>query len=159
MRRLNVGLWIIAAVAGAIAFWVVQLLMGPATITEFMGRQIVSRGRYPASLALPIGWGVHLGVSLAYSLFFAIVMLVPLSRSEGSRVVVGLILAALLGWISTLLTAPAIAATISVLSGHGFPASLPALNTSLGLPLWNHMLFFGVVWLIYLYIPHLGRKY
>ncbi|MBI2360015.1 MAG: hypothetical protein HYV04_14160, partial [Deltaproteobacteria bacterium] len=147
------------AVVGAIVFSVLQVVSGRATITEFMGQQIVSQGGYPEWLTVPIGWGIHLGVSLAYSLLFVIIMLVPFSRAEGRHAFFGLIIAALLGWISTLLTAPAITATISLLTGQGFPASLPDLNTSLGLPFWNHMLFFGVVWLIYLYIPYVGRKY
>lgn len=158
MRRFNVGLWLIAAVAGAMGFWLVQVLMRRATITQFMGQQIVWQGGYPKWLMIPVGWGVHLGVSLAYSLLFAIIMLVPFSRSEGTRIGAGLVIALLLGWIGTLLTAPAITVTVRVLSGQGFPASLPGLHTSLGLPFWNHVIFFAIVWLIYLYIPHLGRK-
>ena len=70
----------------------------------------------------------------------------------------GLVIAALLGWVTTLLTAPAITVTISILSGQGFPFSIPELNTSFGLPFWNHLLFFGVVWLMYTLIPYLRGK-
>ena len=63
--------------------------------------------------------------------------------------------AVVLGWITTLLTAPAITVTISILSMQGFPASIPELNTTLGLPFWNHVLFFEIVWLIYTLMPTL----
>lgn len=159
MRRFNVGIGLIAAIAGSIAFWLFQVLTGTGTITEFMGQQIVSEGGYPPQMTIPIGWGVHLGVSLSYSLLFAVIMMIPFSRSQGTQVVIGAVIAALLGWVATLLTVPAITVTINVLSGKGFPQNLPVLNTTFGLPFWNHMLFFGVVWLLYLVIPYLGRKY
>ncbi|MEE8487555.1 MAG: hypothetical protein V3S56_05255 [Gemmatimonadota bacterium] len=57
------------------------------------------------------------------------------------------VLAAVLGVATTLITAPAIAATISLLSGNGLPDRLPPLNMSWGWPAWNHLLFFGIAWL------------
>jgi hypothetical protein len=159
MKRLNVGLWLIAGIIGSIAFWLFQVLTETGTIPDFMGQQIVSEGGYPQWMTIPIGWGVHLGVSLSYSLLFAVIMIIPFSRSQGAQVVIGAVIAALLGWVTTLLTVPAITVTISVLSRKGFPQSLPELNTTFGLPLWNHMLFFGAVWLLYLLVPYLGRKY
>ncbi len=158
MQRLNVRWWLIAGVVGGIVFWLFQVLTGPATITQFMGEQIVAEGKYPHALAIPIGWAVHLGVSLSYSLLFAVIMIFLSSQSPASRLVLGLVLAVLLGWITTLLTVPAITVTISVLSGHGFPAQLPGLNTTFGLPFWNHLLFFGIVWTIYLLLPSLLKK-
>jgi hypothetical protein len=158
MQGFRIGLWLAAGIAGAIVFWLFQVLTGPSTIPQFMGQQIVAQGGYSKALTIPIGWGVHLGVSLSYSLLFAIVVLIPFSRSEGVRAFVGLVIAAVLGWVTTLLTPLAITATISVLSGKGFPAGLPGLNTAYGLPFWNHELFFGVVWFIYLFIPYLSRK-
>ncbi len=97
-------------------------------------------------------------MSLAYAVLFALIMLIPFSPSEGTRIVVGVVIAAALGWVTHLLTIPAITGTISVLTGNGFPAQLPGLNTTLGLPFWNHHLFFGVVWAIYLLVPHLAKK-
>lgn len=158
MKRFRVGHWLAAGIIGAFAFWLFQVVTGPGTITRFMGQQIVAQGGYANYLAVVIGWGVHLGVSLGYSLLFAIIMAVVYLHSVGARMVLGLAVAAALGWITTLLTAPAIAATISLLSGKGFPAQLPPLNTSYGLPFWNHLLFFGVVWSTYLLVPALGRK-
>ncbi|MBI3626093.1 MAG: hypothetical protein HY215_08115 [Candidatus Rokubacteria bacterium] len=67
-------------------------------------------------------------------------------------------MAAALGWIATLLTDPAITITISVLSRQGFPAELPGLNTDIDLPLYNHLLFFGVVWVFTTLLPVLTRK-
>ncbi|MCZ6451800.1 MAG: hypothetical protein O6918_13195 [Deltaproteobacteria bacterium] len=158
MQRFRIALWLAAGIAGVIVFWLFQVLTGSSTIPQFMGQQIVEQGGYSMALTIPIGWGVHLGVSLSYSLLFAIVMLIPFSRTEGVRVFVGLGFAAVLGWVAALLTVPAITATISVLSGKGFPAGLPGLNTTFGLPFWNHELFFGVAWFIYLFIPYLSRK-
>ncbi len=158
MHHFGIALWLATGIVGAIVFWLFQVSTGPSTITQIMGQQIVEQGGYSKALTIPIGWGVHLGVSLSYTLLFAIVVLIPFSRAEGVRVFVGLVIAVVLGWVTTLLTVPAITATISVLSGKSFPAGLPPLNTAYGLPFWNHELFFGVVWFIYLFIPYLSRK-
>ncbi len=158
MKGFSIGLWLVAGIAGALVFWLFQFVTGPSTITAFMGQQIVTQGSYAASWTVPIGWGIHLGVSLAYSLLFALIMLPLFVLAERIQLVLGLVIGATLGWIATLITVPAITVTISVLGGKGFPANLPGLNTAYGLPFWNHMLFFGVVWLIYLFIPYLGRR-
>ena len=140
----------LAALFGAATFITVQHVTGSAQdITQFIGAQIVRRGGYAASLSGVIGWGVHLSVSLSYAVLFAAIVLAPFFPSAGRvRWVAGLVTALLLGWVTTLLTAPAIALTISFLSGEGFPNSLPALNTALGVPFWNHVAFFGVSWLV-----------
>lgn len=79
-----------------------QLLGGfPTHIADFIGSRIVSRGGYSESLQGIIGWGVHISVSVAYA-----------------ALAVG----------STLITAPAIGITTSLLSGQGFPDALPGLN-------------------------------
>ncbi len=159
MRGVSIGLWLVAGIAGAIVFWLLQSAVGPLTITAFMGQQIVTQGGYAQSWSIPIGWGIHLVVSLAYSFLFAVIMLPLFVLAERFQLVLGLVMGAALGWGTTLITVPAVTATISVLSGKGFPANLPGLNTSYGLPFWNHMLFFGVVWLIYLFIPYLSKKF
>jgi hypothetical protein len=151
MKGFSIGLWLVAGIAGAIVFWLFQSVTGPSTITAFMGQQIMTQGGYAASWTAPIGWGIHLGVSLAYSLLFSLIMLSLIVLTERIRIILGLVIGAALGWVATLITAPAITVTISVLSGKGLPADLPGLNTAYGLPFWNHMLFFGVVWLIYLF--------
>jgi hypothetical protein len=160
MQRLKVMCmwWLVAGIMGSVEFWLFQVRTGPSTIPQFLGEQIVAQGGYPKVLTLPIGWGVHLGVSLGYSLLFAIIMLIPFSRSPFARLAIGAVNALVLGWFATLLSVPAITVTISVLSGQGFPATLPGLNTTLGLPFWNHLLFFGVVWGVYLLIPSLFRS-
>lgn len=158
MQRLDVKWWLVAGFTGSIVFWLFQLLTGPSTIPQFMGEQIVTQGGYPRALTLPIGWGVHLGVSLGYALLFAVLVGIPWSASQGARLAIGLAVAAVLGWVTTLLTVPAITVTISVFSAKGFPAELPGLNTTFGLPFWNHMLFFGMVWTVYLLIPQLAKR-
>ena len=153
MKGFSVLRWLCAGVAGSLAFWYFQVLTGGVTIPEFMGEQIVTEGGYLKELAPFIGWGVHVAVSLSYALVFAVIIAALPRNSTGAIVAAGLVLAALLGWVTTLLTAPAIAVTISVLSGHGFPAELPGLNTEVGLPLYNHLLFFGVVWFFTTLVP------
>ena len=145
MKRFSILRWLCAGVAGSLAFWYFQVLTGGATITQFMGEQIVTEGGYLKQLAPFIGWSVHLAVSCSYALLFAVLIAMLPIESSGAIVAAGVVLAALLGWVTTLLTGPAIAVTISVLSGHWFPAELPGLNTEVGLPLYNHLLFFGVV--------------
>ena len=153
MWRFSVLAWLIAGVVGSLVFWLFQVATTGYTIPQFMGEQIVTEGGYPMGLAPLVGWGVHLGVSLSYSLLFAVIMAALPLRSSGGALGIGLALAVLLGWITTLLTTPAIAVTIGVLSGKGFPSELPGLNTEIGLPLYNHLLFFGVVWVFTNLIP------
>lgn len=157
MKRFSVLRWLCAGVAGSLVFWYFQVIFEDATITQFMGEQIVAEGGYPKVLVPLIGWGVHVAVSLSYALLFA-VLVAAIPLEAGGLLVIGLILAALLGWVATLLTSPAIAATISLLSGHGFPAELPGLNTEVDLPLYNHLLFFGVVWVLTTLLPVVRGK-
>ncbi len=143
--------WIaLAGVTGALAFALAQKLAGfPQTIPEFMGSQIVTRGGYNPSLTGLIGWGVHFGVALAYAILFTLVRRLPgFPRTGAAGIIGGLALVALLGWVSTLITAPAIAITIELLAGQGLPATIPPLNTALGFVFWNHVVFFAIVWLI-----------
>lgn len=136
-------------VVGAIAFDVAQRLEGfSTTIPAFMGEAIVRRGGYPDGLQTLIGWGVHLGVSVFYCALFAITAWVLFGRMDRKkrRIFSGL-LAIVLGIATTLITAPAIATTISLLSGNGLPDRLPGLNTGWGWPGWNHLLFFGIAWI------------
>ncbi len=157
MKRFSAVRWLIAGVAGSLSFWLFQVITGDATIPQFMGEQIATQGGYPSVLAPLIGWSVHLGVSLSYALLFAVIIAALPTKSSGGTLGIGLVLAAGLGWIATLLTAPAIAVTISVLTRRGFPAELPGLNTDVDLPLYNHLLFFGVVWVVTALVPALKQ--
>ena len=158
MTRRSIARTLVAAIVGSLAFWLFQVLTGGVTIPQYLGDQIAGRGGYPLTLAPLIGWGVHLGVSLSYAFLFAVLATLlppkPLGRSLG----LSLVLAGLLGWITTLVTAPAIAVTINLLSRKGFPAQLPGLNTDIDLPLYNHLFFFGVIWTLTVLIPALRRR-
>lgn len=149
--------WILlASVVGAVVFEVVQKIVFGGTISQFIGSTVVEQGGYSPSLQVLIGWGVHLGVSISYAaLFGVIVAFFP--ANLGVRWILALILAAVLGKLTTLITQPAIAVTISVLAGQGLPAELPPLNTEGGLPLWNHMGFFGICFLFITLVPDLLR--
>ena len=158
MKRFGVVRWLSAGVAGSLTFWLFQVFTTGFTIPQFMGQQIAQQGGYPTALAPLIGWGVHLGVSLSYALLFAVIIAVLPLKVSGARLAIGVVLALVLGWTTTLLTSPAISVTISVLSGQGFPAELPGLNTDVDLPLYNHVLFFGVVWVFTTLLPELTRR-
>lgn len=138
-----------AGVLGALAFVGVQELTGPGNIAAYMGAEIVERGGYPEGLAGVLGWGVHLGVSLGYAALFAAITALPAFPSaRGPRLAVGLAVALGLGWVTTLVTSPAIATTISLLALQGLPESLPGLNTTLGVPFWNHIGFFLITFAV-----------
>ena len=157
-KRFSVISWFSAGVAGSVSFWLFQVISGEATITQFMGDQIATEGGYPLRFAPLIGWGVHLTVSLSYALLFTVILWIISTKSAGATLGIGLVLALALGWITTLLTAPAITTIISLLSGKGFPAELPPLNAEVGLPLYNHLLFFAVVWVFTTLFPTLTRR-
>jgi hypothetical protein len=146
--RLKTTLWLIAGLAGALAFWLVQVLAGGPTIPAFVGGQVAAAGGYPAALAPAIGWAVHVGVSLAYALVFGLIVLVlaPLSYRTGAAL--AMVVALALAWITTAIAPPAISVTIGLLAGQGWPDELFPLNTERGLPFWNHVGFFLVNWVI-----------
>lgn len=146
MKRLLIT-GIAGGVLGAVVFWLYQVNFQGATITGFIGAQIVRQGGYALPPAL-FGWGVHLGVGLSYAVLLALISACLLPRPNVLDR--GLLLAAalVLGWLTTLIAAPAIQITISLLAGKGFPATLWPLNPASGHPLWNHLLFFVLVWAI-----------
>lgn len=138
---------VVGGLIGALVFWWYQTTFQNAAITDFIGRQIVSQGNY--SLPAPlVGWAVHLGVSFSYAVFMAIVALVLFPASVFLNRVASLVAALVLGLITTLIAPPAIQITIALLSGKGLPSSLWGLNTSGGHALWNHLIFFLVVWVV-----------
>ena len=158
MTRRSIARTLVAAIVGSLAFWLFQLLTGGVTIPQYLGDQIAGQGGYPLTLAPLIGWGVHLGVSLSYAFLFAVLATLLPPKPLGRTLGLSLVLAGLLGWITTLVTAPAIAVTINLLSRKGFPAQLPGLNTDIDLPLYNHLFFFGVIWTLTVLIPALRRR-
>lgn len=155
---LTVALWLIAGVAGSVQFWLVQVATGGPTIPDFMGEQIVTTGGYTPALAPFVGWAVHLGVSLSYAFLFAVVVLVLGRVAFPTRAGTALVVALLLAWLTARIAPPAISVTIAVLAGQGWPAELFPLNTELGLPFWNHVVFFVLNWAVQAVGPRLlGR--
>ncbi len=150
---MRVGLWLIAGIAGSVVFWLVQLLAGGPTITEFMGQQIVSAGGYSPGLVTAIGWSVHLGVSLSYALLVGLVVFLARSLRFGTGAGIALVAAVGLGWGTAIIAPPAISVTISFLARQGWPGELFPPNTEFGLPFWNHILFFLVSWLVQALAP------
>jgi hypothetical protein len=144
----HIGLWLVGAIAGSLLFWLAQTLTGGPTITKFMGQQIVAAGGYPAAWTTLIGWAVHLGVSLAYAALVAVLVAFLRRLPRAPALGIGLLAALTLGWMAALIAPPAISITISLLGRQGWPVELFPLNTELGLPLWNHLAFFTLNWLL-----------
>ena len=144
----TVGFWLAGGIAGAGLFWLVQVVSGGPTITDFMGAQIVSGGGYPERLAPLIGWAVHLGVSVSYAFLFGALVLALDRLASPTRAALTFVAALALGAITAITAPPAISVTISLLSGQGWPRELFPLNTELGLPFLNHITFFVLNWVI-----------
>lgn len=138
---------IVGGVLGAVVFWLYQIVFQGGAITAFIGSQIVSQGKYALPPSL-VGWAVHLGVSFSYAGLLALLLQLPLSPSETAKRGAGLAIALALGWATTKIAPPAIQVTISLLSLKGFPSPLWDLNEGAGHPLWNHLLFFTLVWAV-----------
>lgn len=151
------ALWLISGVAGAVLFWLVQVLTRGPTITDFMGEQITEAGGYPTGLAPTIGWAVHLGVSLSYALLFGVIIRVLATTRFPAQIGISLAVAVALGWVTALVAPPAISVTIGLFSGQGWPSDIFPLNTEVGLPFWNHVGFFLLNWLVQALGPHLLR--
>jgi len=155
---LRIILWVVAGLAGSVAFWLVQTITGGPTITAFMGEQIVATGGYPSGVTTLLGWAVHVGVSLAYAFLFGILVFLFSSAPFPVGVALSLIAALGLAWVTSVIAPPAISVTVSLLGRQGWPGELYPLNTELGLPLWNHLLFFLLNWAIQSVGPRLfGR--
>lgn len=128
---------------GGLGFVWTQALTGSNNIAEFVGTKIVEIGGYDAALASPIGWTVHLAISVQYALFFATLLALPIWPTQSIRRGVVQFAAALgVGVVATWIANPAISVTVSMLGGAGWPAELYPVNTSLGVPLYNHLGFF-----------------
>ena len=156
---LRIVLWVVAGLAGSVQFWLVQTLTGGPTITAFMGEQIVAAGGYPPGFTMLLGWTVHAGVSLAYAFLFGVIVFLVSSVPFPVRAAVSLVAALGLAWVTAAIAPPAISVTVSLLGRQGWPGELYPINTEPGLPLWNHLLFFLLNWVIQSVGPHLlGRS-
>jgi hypothetical protein len=138
----------------------VPVLMGKSDIATIIGGKIVEAGGYPENRASVIGWTLHIVIAIAYVKLYALVVSLPgfpqVARAGlKARLVAGLIAALVIGWLTTAMANPAISATISLASGQGWPAELASPYLKLGLPLWNHLGFFAITWLIVVVTPSL----
>jgi hypothetical protein len=95
-----------------------------------------------------VGWAVHLAVSLSYAFLFVVIVAASGRVPFAVGAFITLLAALLLGWATAVIAAPAISVTIGVLGGQGWPRELFPLNFELGVPLWNHLLFFLLNWII-----------
>jgi hypothetical protein len=152
-----------AAIVGALVFAWVPVLTGRSDIADILGRKIVEAGGYGDNYASVIGWTLHIIISVAYAKLYALLVSAPgfpqsLSKEAGARILAGLVAAVIIGWLTTWLSNPAISVAISLLSGQGWPAELAPIYFKLGLPLWNHLGFFLIAWLIIVVIPLLVQS-
>ena len=119
--------------------------------------EIVSGGPPPDGTTL-LGWGVHAGVSLAYAFLFGFLTFFFSPAPFPVRAAVSLVAALGSGWVTAMIAPPAISVTVSLLGRQGGPGELYPLNTEPGLPLWNHLLFFLLNWVIQSVGPHLLER-
>jgi hypothetical protein len=152
-----------AAIVGALVFAWVPVFTGRPDIADIIGRKIVEAGGYADNYASVIGWTLHIAIAIAYVKLYALVVSFPgFPQTDHNgpkvRLVTGLVAALVIGWLTTVISNPAISATISLASGQGWPATLAAPYLKLGLPLWNHLGFFAITWLIVVLIPTLGSR-
>jgi hypothetical protein len=149
---------IAAGLVGSVAFWLVQALAGGPTITAYMGEEIVRTGGYPSALGGPLGWAVHVAVSLSYALLFGGITYLLGSLPPPISGRLSLLAAIGLGWFTTVIAPPAISVAIGLLGGRGWPDELFPPNTGFGLPLVNHVLFFVLNRAAHVLGPRLARR-
>ncbi|MCG8542669.1 MAG: hypothetical protein MJE12_00535 [Alphaproteobacteria bacterium] len=138
-----------AALICAFLFTWVQVLTGTNDIAKFIGEKIAQRGAYPERFAIPIGWTVHMIIALAYAVAYTAFQALPfMPKVQPARLIAGLVAVVVFGFVTTWIANPAISITISVLAGQGWPEKVASIYFKLGVPLWNHLLFFFVTFLI-----------
>lgn len=140
---------VLTSVVGGAVFYLLQRTLGTgATSLQQLGRAVVRQGGYPVDLAPLVGAGVHLSVAFAYTALYATAawtMFAGLGRRV--RWLASGLLAGILAVAATLVAPLASRTVVSLLAGNGLPTTLPALQMAVGQPLWNHVIFFGIVWL------------
>ncbi|MBI3827335.1 MAG: hypothetical protein HY294_15185 [Candidatus Rokubacteria bacterium] len=146
--RQRLALVVVGGVAGSGLFWLVQVMTGGPTITAFMGEQVAAAGGYPATLAPAFGWIIHVAVGLSYASLFGVVVaplrLLPRAALAGTS----LVMAIVFGWLTTAIAPSAISVTVGLLGHRRWPAEIFPLNWDVGLPFWNHQLFFLANWIM-----------
>lgn len=153
--------WVLfMTIIGSLAFSWVQLLTGTNDITSFIGGKVVEAGQYPEHLASGIGWTTHMVISFSYALMIAVIVSLPiLPREYPKRLLYGVVLGLFIGWVSTLISNPAISVTISLLSGQGMtPEVWYPIYWKLGVPLYNHLWYFVAAFLIVDTLPKFMGK-
>ncbi len=140
--RERLALVVVAGVAGSVLFWLVQVSTGGPTITAFMGEQVAAGGGYPATLAPALGWLIHVAVGLSYASLFAVVVAPLRSLPRARRAGLSLVIGIALGSLTTAIAPAAISVTIALLGTWRWPAEIFPLNWDIGLPFWNHQVFF-----------------
>lgn len=105
----------VAGVIGGLLFTLVQVVFGVRNIADFIGKQIVALGGYSEGLALPLGWGIHLAISVQYAFLLMILLHLVSFPTKKGNMIFGLSLSLFLGWITTVISGPAISITISFL--------------------------------------------
>ncbi len=138
----------VAGVAGSVLFWLVKVTMGGPTITAFMGEQVAVSGGYPVTLTPALGRLIHVTVGLSYASLFAVVVAPLRSLPRARRVGRSLVMGIVLGLLTTAIVPPAISVTIARLGTRRWPAKIFPLNWDIGLPFWNHQLFFLTNWIV-----------
>lgn len=131
----------------------------PAGVATAIGQRIVDAGEYAEKYVAPIGWTTHLVISFSYALLIATLVALPFyPRSATYRGLAHLIGAGALGWVTAIITSPAIGVTVSVLGGRGLPDKLSPLYFTADLTLWVHIGFFALGYLVVGVLPDLFTR-
>ncbi len=142
--------WVLAmTLLGGLGFVWTQALVAEFEIASVLGQRVVDAGGYKEVFAAPIGWTTHLAISFSYALLFAMIISLPFfPKEQPKRSVIGLLTAIVLGWITTVITGPAISTTVGLLAGQGVPQTLNPLYFGIDLTLYVHVGFFILAFLL-----------
>ncbi|MGF1577951.1 MAG: hypothetical protein ACFCD0_01165 [Gemmataceae bacterium] len=142
--------WVLAmTLIGGLSFVWAQVLVAEFEIASALGQRVVKAGEYKQVFAAPIGWTTHLAISFSYALLFAVLLSVPFfPKEQPKRLLVGFVLAVVLGWFTTVITGPAVSATVSLLAGQGIPENFSPLYFGIDIFLYVHVGFFVLAWLL-----------
>ncbi len=125
----------------SIAFIVIQPFFGMLTLTSRHASAYVNLGNYNETAAVALSWFVHISVSVFYTFISSVIY------NFNSSYLINLLQIVFLGWITTLIAAPANEWVVKLITTEQFAGinSLSGLNTEIGPKFWLHILFFALV--------------
>ena len=154
----NNVLWMLAAGAlGSVLVLAVQQTMGQVTLPAQLTQALVASGAFEGPMARRLAWLIHFGVSFQYATLYAIpLQLPPLAGRYQKRMVLGGVLALLLGVGAAAIAPWGMGVVAALLSGKGLGHVRPA-DIAFGAVLVPHLFLFGLCWLLIAVAPTVVR--